>query len=141
MQALAPTKNRLAATFRPLVHEPLEITRYPLVHTATCGISIEGAKRMPVRGKNHREHVAAGLHYEHPLPLTSVLYPALVKVIDDTDAARELLVKYLRPIWITVDENKMLSAAGLRSKMPARWKIGDDVFARYRAVGIEIANA
>ena len=37
-------------------------------------------------------------------------------------------------------ENKELDNAGLRSKMPINWNWGDDKFARYNKVGIEISD-
>lgn len=37
---------------------------------------------------------------------------------------------------ITDEEDRKLSAAGLRSRMPRRWAAADGLFARYEAVGI-----
>jgi hypothetical protein len=42
-------------------------------------------------------------------------------------------------IVVTVEEDRSLNAAGIRSRMPEGWD-GGDVVARYRAVGIEVLD-
>lgn len=42
-------------------------------------------------------------------------------------------------VVVTVEEDRALNAAGLRSRMPEGWD-GRDVLARYRAVGIEVVD-
>ena len=49
-----------------------------------------------------------------------------------------MIIEYLRPAWITVEEDQELALAGLSRRMPDVWKVGDDVFARYKAVNIEL---
>jgi hypothetical protein len=42
---------------------------------------------------------------------------------------------------VTLEENKKLTKAGLRFKMPEEWNWeSGDVFARYKKVGIEESN-
>ncbi|WP_059423356.1 hypothetical protein [Sulfuricella sp. T08] len=50
----------------------------------------------------------------------------------------ELLTNYLRVMVVTCDEHALLNASGRRSTMPPDWD-GNDVFARYAAIGIEVA--
>ena len=52
----------------------------------------------------------------------------------------ELLTNYLRVMGVTREEHARLNSpsTGLRSTMPPDWD-GEDVFARYAAVGIEFA--
>ena len=50
----------------------------------------------------------------------------------------ELLTNYLRVMVVTRDEHTLLNSSGLRSTMPPDWD-GNDVFARYAAIGIEVA--
>lgn len=40
---------------------------------------------------------------------------------------------------VTVEEDQALNAAGLRARMPSGWD-GQDVFARYRAAGVELVD-
>lgn len=49
-----------------------------------------------------------------------------------------LLTNYLRVMVVTLDEHARLNSSGLRSTMPPDWD-GKDVFARYAAIGIEVA--
>lgn len=42
-------------------------------------------------------------------------------------------------VVVTVEEDRALNAAGMRSRMPEGWD-RRDVFARYRAVGIEVVD-
>jgi len=50
----------------------------------------------------------------------------------------ELLTNYLRVMVVTREEHALLNSSGLRSWMPPDWD-GNDVFARYTAIGIEVA--
>ena len=141
MQRTAKTTNRLARIFRFALEEPLEVTGYPPVCANTCGISRKAMVRLNgERPKSRGDYTRKGLRYEHPIPLTSVLYPMLKAARSDPIKAREMIKKYLRPAWITVEEDKSLKNAGLRGRMPDGWQEGDDVFARYKvkAVSIEL---
>ena len=40
----------------------------------------------------------------------------------------------------SLKENNLLDKAKLKSKMPKEWKFGDNTFARYKKLGIEISN-
>jgi hypothetical protein len=138
MQRIANTRNRLARIFRCVLEEPLEVSGYPSVCAGTCAISKDavamlGGERSPHR----REYVAAGLRYEHPVPLTSVLYPMLRPVLSNPDRARQMIIEYLRPAWITLEEDQRLALNGLARRMPNGWQEGSGVFARYEAVQIE----
>ena len=50
----------------------------------------------------------------------------------------ELLTNYLKVMVVTHEEHALLNSSGLRFTMPPDWD-GNDVFARYAAIGIEIA--
>jgi hypothetical protein len=139
MQRTANTKNRLAMIFRCALQEPLEVAGYEPVCANSCGIS----KKAEVilngkRPQSHRGHIAEGLRYEHPIPLTSVLYPMLKDALSDPNKARQMIIKYQRPTWITIEEDRSLALARLARRMPDGWQEGGDVFARYKAVSIEL---
>ena len=51
----------------------------------------------------------------------------------------DLLEKYWWTATVTSAEHDLLCAAGLRSKMPEDWD-GENIFCRYRKVGISIAG-
>jgi hypothetical protein len=139
MQRTAKTKNRLARIFRCALEEPLVVSGYPPVCPNTCGISRKAMVRLNgERPQSHRGHVDMGLRYEHPIPLTSVLYPMLKDALSDPIKVRQMIIEYLRPTWITVEEDKSLALAGLAKRMPDGWQEGDDVLARYKVVIIEL---
>lgn len=139
MQRTTKTKNNLARIFRCALEEPLEVTGYAPVCAGTCGISKKAMVRLNgERPQSRREYGKAGLRYEHPIPLTSVLHPLLKGALADPIKARQMIIEYLRPAWITVEEDQELALAGLSRRMPDVWKVGDDVFARYKAVNIEL---
>ena len=52
---------------------------------------------------------------------------------------REILQKYFHVLLVTKAEDKRLVAVGLRSTMPIDWD-GENVWARYEVVGIELAD-
>jgi hypothetical protein len=54
----------------------------------------------------------------------------------DENSVREIMEKYGDVCVITRQEDAALRAAGLYNDMPPGWQIGDDIFARYRIVGI-----
>ena len=62
----------------------------------------------------------------------------LKDALSDPIKARKMIIKYLRPAWVTVEEDVSLKSAGLRRQMPNGWQEGGDVFARYKAVSIEL---
>ena len=54
-----------------------------------------------------------------------------------TDAVKEVLVRDLTVCIITSEEEALLNAARLGSRMPPNWD-GRDPLARYHTVGIEV---
>lgn len=75
--------------------------------------------------------------YDHAIPLASWL-PGLLHAggLEATEVQAQLERCYHIRI-ITEDENRVLNAMGLRSRMPLDWD-GIDVEARYRKAGIEL---
>ena len=55
------------------------------------------------------------------------------------DVVVELLKAHFTVMLVTHAEHARLNSSGLRSTMPADWKIGDNLFARYERVGIEFS--
>ena len=142
MQRTTKTKNNLARIFRCALEEPLEVTGYPPVCAHTCDISKKAMERLNgERPQSRREYGKAGLRYEHPIPLTSVLHPMLKGALANRIEARQMIIKYLRPAWVTDEEDQSLANSGLSRRMPDGWKVGDDVFARYKAANIELLQA
>lgn len=142
LHKIADTKNRLAMIFRAALEEPLAVAKYPPVHPSTCRISVEAAAILGEQPRpTERKGAEMGLRYEHPVPLTSVLYPLIVEALPDASKARQIIIDYLRPTWITIEEDQRLSELGLRSSMPKNWKPGDNVFARYEAAEIPLQRS
>ena len=77
---------------------------------------------------------------EHLIPisvlLNSRLYVSMDPVVGTDDLVR-LVKQYANMALISVEEDALLRKYKLQSKMPANWD-GADLFARYRAVGIEV---
>lgn len=57
---------------------------------------------------------------------------------DDREAIREIFEIHCRAALVTKEEDRKLNGAKLRSAMPSNRSFGEDIFARYSAVGIEL---
>lgn len=75
---------------------------------------------------------------DHAIPV-SILFDPFWHA-DTSDAMRAVIDAYTVAV-ITRDENDRLNAAGLRQAMPIGWRFGDNPLARWKAVGIEVAEA
>jgi len=77
---------------------------------------------------------------EHLIPISVLLNSRLYAAVDpvvETDALVHLAKQYANMALISVEEDALLRKHKLQSTMPANWD-GADLFARYRAVGIEV---
>jgi len=77
--------------------------------------------------------------YEHPVP-AAVVREALLQTDGLEDAIRSLLVAMGPATVLLRTEEAKLQEAGLSSKMPDGWHIGDDPFARYEAASIPVST-
>ena len=81
------------------------------------------------------------LTYEHSTP-TKVLIETLLRFNEKgeltDDKIKEIISTYGNICIITNEEDKLLNKYNLREKMPSDWNYGDNPFARYKKVGIEI---
>ena len=77
--------------------------------------------------------------WEHIVP-SVVLYNHLIALDDESiDKAIEYIIQnYGYVCIVTKEENKKLNDAHLQQNMPINWKFGDNIFERYKQVGIEI---
>lgn len=77
--------------------------------------------------------------HEHVIPHSIVMKKLLTLESLTSENVMSVIEKYYLICVITKKEDKLLTAAGLRSKMPDGWDEEDgSVFARYEAVGILI---
>jgi hypothetical protein len=77
--------------------------------------------------------------YEHAVP-AGVLRSELLEANENTQRIEEIL-KGAGPVAVLLrEEDDRLRTAGLRSRMPQGWHVGDDPLARYHAVGIELSR-
>lgn len=73
---------------------------------------------------------------DHSIPVSVLRDIFFTKCPDSTEGARKILLQFYRFGIITETEDRILTAAGLRSRMPDSWTTGDSLFARYDAVSI-----
>ena len=79
--------------------------------------------------------------HEHVVPHSIVMNKLLSLEPLTHKNIMALIEKYYVICAITKEEDKKLSAAGLRSRMPKGWDENkDSIFARYEAVGISVIN-
>jgi hypothetical protein len=76
---------------------------------------------------------------EHVVPKMAIVNRLMDMEPLTTTAIKELLTSRFMLMLVTREEHARLNASGLRSIMPADWD-GSDIFARYAAVGIELAS-
>ena len=94
-------------------------------------------RRMAIKGRiKSKKH---GITYDHAIPLAT-LRPHLKKATTSTEAMRRTLERFICGVLITAEEDKRLSAAGLRFRMPGKAR-PDDKLARYNTVGIKFGAA
>jgi len=74
--------------------------------------------------------------YEHPVPCKIVSLELLKN--SNLENINHILQLTDKVVILTHEENDLLKNQSLNSKMPVDWKFGDDIFARYKAVGIEV---
>ena len=77
--------------------------------------------------------------YDHAIPLASLLCK-LKKASASPESFHAFLIRYVQGVVITKEEDRRLTSAGLRSRMPSNAD-PDDKMARYSNVGIAFAPA
>jgi hypothetical protein len=78
------------------------------------------------------------LRHEHSVPRRVLIGLLLGEPAPSDEDVRRILDLCVGAV-VTVEEDQALNAAGLRAKMPSEWD-GQDVFARYRAAGVELVD-
>lgn len=78
------------------------------------------------------------LRHEHSVP-RRLLITMLLELSAPTEEDVRRVLDLCVGVVVTVEEDHALNTAGMRSRMPEGWD-GRDVFARYRAVGIEVVD-
>jgi hypothetical protein len=91
----------------------------------------------PAAARGHRRagHVN-GLVFEHAYPVNVLLRELLAKPPETAEQLRALLDARAERVIVTREENDALTAAGLANRAPDP----QDVWSRYRAVGIDTAQ-
>jgi|GEM_PF-2753757 len=78
------------------------------------------------------------LTHEHTIPLSLLAKKVLNLETDDRESIREMFSIHCRAALVTKEEDRKLNSAKLRSAMPSSWSFGEEILARYSAVGIEL---
>jgi len=74
--------------------------------------------------------------YEHAIPTKVILEECLKQ--PNKKYITDILIKSDYVAILTHEEDKLLNDAGFKFKMPDGWNFGDDVYARYKKVGIRL---
>ncbi len=77
--------------------------------------------------------------YEHTIP-ASIVRSKLLTIPPVEEEVIRVLNAAGHVVMILREEDDLLRANGLTRKMPKGWEWGDDPFARYSAVGIELSQ-
>lgn len=101
-------------------------------HDNNVDLSVEYA-RSRFYGKS------SDLMYEHSIP-ASVLRDILLHSDCSKESVQDILNQSGYVVVVMRSEDDILSRHGLGRKMPFSWHFGDNPFARYEVVGIEISN-
>ena len=102
-------------------------TQNTLEHTKNLGIDISNRNSKSKKNK---------ITFEHPVPC-KIIASELLKN-SDKENIQNILNFTDKVVILTHEENELFRKFKLNSKMPKDWKFGDDVFARYKIVGIEV---
>jgi hypothetical protein len=78
------------------------------------------------------------LRHEHSVPRRVLIGMLLTEPAPSEAEVRRVLDLCVGAV-VTVEEDRALNAAGLPARIPAGWD-GEDVFARYRAAGVELVD-
>jgi hypothetical protein len=78
------------------------------------------------------------LTHEHTIPLSLLAKEVLNFETDDRESIRKIFSIHCRAALVTKEEDRKLNSAKLRSAMPSSWSFGEEILARYSAVGIEL---
>lgn len=139
-------RGHLMSSFRFMLEEPLEVDRntdhrvlYDHTQMSVAAADMWQRVRPESGAENYRSKQLAGLCGDHVIPL-SITAKEVLQHANHPDEIVRIAHEGLLICFITKDEDRMLSAAGLRNRMPESWKPGDNPWARYDAVGIDVAS-
>ncbi len=115
----------------------------------TTGVVVPDAVKYDIRYLPHTANAALvsaqypnerskRLTHEHTVPLRLLAEEALSLETGSKELICEMFNNYCRAAIMTREEDCKLNSAKLRSAMPSEWGFGEDVLARYSAVGIEL---
>ncbi len=91
------------------------------------------------RGKFKPSKENKTFYYEHAIP-ASVVFKQLYSSDCTAKSVRDTL-DHAGPVVVLLQaENDRLDSAGFKAEMPTGWKYGDDPYARYKEVGIEVSQ-
>jgi len=102
-------------------------TQNTLDHVKNLGLDISNRNNKSKKNK---------ITFEHPVPCKIIALELLKN--SDKENIQNILNITDNVVILTHEENELFRKFKLNSKMPKDWKFGDNVFARYKIVGIEV---
>ena len=131
-QAFGFTRNECCRNLKTALHQYWQ--------NKTLGLHGQSQKARIPRSKAALNRPLKECVVEHVVPQMAIVNH-LMDMPSLTEATViEFLSRCFSVMLVTHEEHTLVNASGLRSTMPRDWD-GSDVFARYTAVGIEVAPA
>lgn len=129
-EAFGFTRNECCRNLKTALHQYWQ--------NKTMGFHGQSRKARIPRSKAAMGRPLSECVVEHVVPQMAIVNHLMDMESLTPQAITEFLTSHFAVMLVTHDEHARLNASGLRSTMPKDWD-GSDVFARYSAVGIELA--
>lgn len=102
--------------------------------------SVEAIRHYKKNNVGRKNKDFSGLRHEHSIPRNIIEKEILNLKEKNSQSIFEILDRKAYSVIITADEDRKLQEKGLVKRMPEDCRDASDVFARYKATGIEIID-
>jgi hypothetical protein len=127
-EAFGFTRNECCRNLKTALHQHWQ--------NKTLALHSQSRKREIPRSNAAQGRPLSECIVEHVVPQMEIVNRLMKLEPLNEDTVVTALQKYYRVMLVTREEHALLNASGVRSTMPLDWD-GENVFARYKEVGIE----